>query len=298
MQLSTRAALECIGYQLDCGIFPSVNDGGIVAPSDPAISSVLGEEKLNVEGNSRARSRAGSSRRSASTWSWPPSAGTWPTGQAAPLINAVLKPYPQEELDAVYRAYPGSTAWQEDDGLWLLTESALLRDLRQAALFLTGISYARATVRSWGFWTDLSSPPIWMGPRHTNFPDGSICAFYPDDNTWVPGGPLVELLDLYSLWALRHLHLRTVGRWPGAQAPCHPYERLLEFGEHEYCSCGSDLRYGRCCRDSDLARNRIVDAVSFNLQTRGFDRRPPDAVVAFMLGHGLRPPRLSDLFTS
>jgi hypothetical protein len=173
-----------------------------------------------------------------------------------------------------------------------------LRGIRQAALFLTGISYARAAVRSWGFWTNLVTPPGWIGPRHTNFPDGSICAFFPDDNTWVPGDPLVELLDLYSLWALRHLHLRTVGRWPGAQAPCHPYERLLEFGEREYCSCGSGLHYAQCCRAADLARNRIADAVNFNLLTRGYNRRPPDTVVGFMSGHQSRPPRLADMFTS
>jgi hypothetical protein len=258
----------------------------------------MGEEKFNDnERSSRAGSRAGGPPRPGPVGSRPPAAGAWPAGQAAPLFNAVLKPYPQEELDAVHRAYPGSAARHEDDGLWLLTESALLQGVRQAALFLTGISYARAGVRSWGFWKDVITSAAWIGPRHTNFPDGSICAFFPDDKTWVPGDPLVELLDLYSLWALRHLHLRTVGRWPGAQAPCHPYERLLEFGEHEYCSCGSDLRYGQCCRAADLTRNRIADAVNFNLLTHGYDRRPPDTVVAFISGQQSRPPRLSDIFT-
>jgi hypothetical protein len=130
LQLSTRASLEHIGSQLDRGIFPSVNNGGIVAPSDSTISSTVGEEKFNDnEGSSRAGSRAGGPPRPGPVGSWPPAAGAWPAGRAAPLVNAVLKPYPQEELDAVHRAYPGSTVWQEDDGLWLLTESALLQVL-------------------------------------------------------------------------------------------------------------------------------------------------------------------------
>jgi hypothetical protein len=30
---------------------------------------------------------------------------------------------------------------------------------------------------------------------------------------------------------------------PGAQARRQPYEKLLEFGNREYCSCGSNLCY-------------------------------------------------------
>ena len=299
MQLGARAALERIGHQLDRGIFPTVKNGGIVAPSDSAISLTLGEEKFYVdEGRPRENSRAGAPAWPGSGGAPPPTRGAWQAGQTAPLVCAALQPYPQEELDAVHRAYPGSTAWQEDDGIWLLTESTLLHGLRQAATFLTAISYTSAGVRSWGFWKDAVTPTAWIGPRHTNFPDGSICAFFPDDGTWIPGDPLVELLDLFSVWALRHLHLETFGQWPGSQAPCHPYERLLEFADRDFCTCGSDLRYGRCCRARDLARNRIADAVNFNLLTRGYDRRPPKAVINFMSGEQINLPPLSVAFPS
>ena len=135
----------------------------------------------------------------------------------------------------------------------------------------------------------------WIGPRHTNFPDGSVCAFEPADKTWVIGDPLVTLLDLYTLWALRHLHLQVFGRWPGHQAVRHPYERILELREDEHCGCDmSDKLYGKCCRDRDLRRDRIADAVNFIILASGGLRKPPNSVVKFVREH-IEPPRFGDL---
>lgn len=124
--------------------------------------------------------------------------------------------------------------------------------------------------------------PVWIGPRHTNFPDGSICAFDPADSTWVLGDPLVELLDIYTIWAVRHLYLQTFGRWPGRQSVAHAAERVLEFRPDEYCGCAEGHRlYRECCMTKDLARNRIEDSLTFFWRTGGF-RNPPDAVKKFV----------------
>ena len=129
--------------------------------------------------------------------------------------------------------------------------------------------------------------PAWIGPRHTNYPDGSICAYEPSDGTWSFGNPLVELFDLYSVWALRHLHLRTFGRWPGPQAVHRPYERLLELNPEEHCGCGSQARtYAECCRPEDFDGDRIRDAVDFMFWSGGTLRAPPLAVVDFAAGQG------------
>lgn len=178
--------------------------------------------------------------------------------------------------------------------MWLLVPSRLLPDLRQHALFLVGVSYAGAAVRSWAFWADPLARPAWIGPRHTNFPDGSVCAYEPSDGTWSFGEPLVDLLDLYSVWALRHLHLLTFGRWPGPQAVHRPYERLLEINPEEHCGCGQDRRYVDCCRDRDLARDRIADAIDFLLWSGGTLRTPPQAVVDFVVSQS-EIERLDDL---
>jgi hypothetical protein len=177
----------------------------------------------------------------------------------------------------------------------LLNQSALLSGLRQNAIFLTGACFARGMVRSWGFWGDPLAAPVWIGPRHTNFPDGSICAFEPRDGTWIFGDSLVLLLDLYTVWTLRQLHLQVLGRWPGYQAVAHPYERILELREDEYCGCGrTDRLYGECCRDKDLGRNRIADAVSFFFFSGGRLREPPEAIVQFAR-EARHPPKISDL---
>jgi len=173
--------------------------------------------------------------------------------------------------------------------------SGLLLGLRQHAIFLTGISFSWGMVRSWGFWGDPLAYPEWIGPRHTNYPDGSICAFEPADGTWALSDPIVKLLDIYTLWAVRHLHLQVFGRWPGREAVHHPAERVIELRADEYCGCArSDKLYGECCMPKDLARDRIRDALTFFWRSGGF-RNPPDAISHFVRDRK-EPPRLGTLF--
>lgn len=294
MDEMVEAALQKIGHQLDHQIFPRIKNGGIVMPSELAVShSTLGMEISNDYTERQRRSETRPRKRAAGRQG---SAGrSWPSRQTAPVVCTSLQAQYEDELDAVYEAYPGTQIWREEEGVWLLTESSLLPGFEQRALFLVGISFANAIVRGWGFWRICLANPTWIGPRHTNFPDGSICAFEPADGTWVIGDPIVELLDLYTLWALRHLHLQVFGRWPGHQAVRHPYERILELKGDEHCGCGkSDKLYGECCRDNDLARNRVADAVNFLLRYSGGLRQPPSSVVRFVREQ-IGPPQFGDL---
>jgi len=294
MHADVMHQLQEIGCQLDKNIFPRVKNGGIVMPSDSAVlPSTLGVENGNEQSSRQRRPEAGSWKGTAGGQG--PARGAWPPHQTAPVVCANFREKYEDELTAVCEAYRCTEVWYEGDGLWLLTESALLPALQTTATFLTGISFTRASARSWGFWRGGTVGCTWIGPRHTNFPDGSICAFEPSDGTWTFGDPLVELLDLYTLWALRHLHLQVYRRWPGQQAVHHPYERLLEIREGEYCGCGkTDKLYGECCRDRDLARNRIADAVSFLLRASGGLREPPQEVTRF-IREQKEPPRLCNL---
>jgi hypothetical protein len=220
--------------------------------------------------------------------------GSWTPRQTSSVVRAGLQEKYEAELVAVCKAYPGTKIWRQEEGLWLLVESSLLTGLQQSATFLIGISYAYAAVRSWGFWRAGLVDAIWIGPRHTNFTDGSICAFEPGDKTWFFDSPIVELLDFYTVWALRHLHLKIFGRWPGPQVVHHPYERILELRADEYCGCGvSGKLYGECCQTEDLARNQITDAIDFLRCTSGGIRKPPASIVSFV--HEQREtPKLSD----
>ena len=293
MGVGVLESLKVIGRQLDRGVFPKVWDGGIVKPSEPAGSSLtLGAEKPDGKRAER-RPETGSGPRAAGGHGQ--AGGSRPAGAAAPVFGAEPQAHYEEELGALAEAYPGTQLWRQEQGLWVMTRSSLLPGLRRHAMFVTCVSFARKVARSWAFWGDPLAAPGWIGPRHTNFPDGSICAFEPTDGTWSFGDSLVVLLDLYTVWALRHLHLELLGRWPGYQAVAQPYERLLELRPDEYCGCGkSNKLYGDCCREKDLAGDRIGAAVRFFFFSGGRLREPPEPIVRFAR-EANNPPAISEL---
>lgn len=284
--MSYQQTLQEIGRQLDNNIYPFINNGGIVTPNDSTVPINMGEEKC-YERTRRSETRPwhGTTRRQG------------PSDQAPSLISPGIQTLYESELDAVQQAYPKTRVWHKPDGLLLLTESKLLADLPRTAMFVVAVPYTlNPFVKGWGFWAGSISMD-WIGPRHTNFPDGSICAFDPSDKTWAKGDPLVQLLDLYSLWALRHLHLEKFGRWPGYQAIQFPYERVLELHADEFCGCKhSDNLYGECCQKHDQNRNLVRDAVDFVVQCNGGHRAPPKKILKIVT-KGIHPDSISEFFS-
>jgi hypothetical protein len=170
--------------------------------------------------------------------------------------------------------------------MWLLVRSSVLPGLNKEAAFLVAVPFAEgAFPRAWGFWQTAEGPQ-WIGRRHTNFPDGSVCAFVPESGVWRVGDSLASLLDFYSVWALRQLYLEEFKRWPGRQYSSHPFYRLIEFKDDELCDCDTGGRYGSCCKPNDLAQDLIALKAGFEAKMgcRITDRVPPLAVVAFMSG--------------
>lgn len=273
MHMDNQNTLRKIGSQLDSNIFPFVKNGGFVMPSEIVVTSkIVGEEKEHERSRrSKTRTRKGTSRRK----------GT--PSQTSPLISSDFKKQYESEINEVLEAYPKTRVWHQPEGILLLTESKLLVGHKQPATLVVMIPFnVKLAAKGWGFWVG-SINIDWIGPRHTNFPDGSICAFEPSDGTWVKGDPIVQLLDLYSLWACRHLYMKTFGRWPGRQIVHFPYERILELKPDEYCGCEhSDRLYGDCCMDKDLKRNIIADAIHFSMKCYGGYRKPPEAIVNFL----------------
>lgn len=297
MDSDVRQTLEEIGRQLDRSVFPRVRNGGLILPSEPAASfNPLGKE-LHHESEAKRRSAA-DARQGAGRRPWSPggirSAGrSWPSRAVAPFVGADAVNAYRHEVDALCAAYPGVRIWEQGEDFWLRAESALLHRLGRKVAFLVGVSGSKRFVRAWAFW-DSPVGVTWIGPRHTNFPDGSICAYEPADGTWGFGKSLIELLDIYSVWALRHLHLEVVGRWPGPQAVAQPYERILELGDEERCGCGHGERsYASCCKEADLKRNRVTEAIAFGVFTGWRLRIPPDLIVQFALNRR-QPPAIAD----
>jgi hypothetical protein len=272
--------LQRIGHHLDQGIYPTVHNGGFVRPLEGAISTSRGKVKRH-EREREGRSKTKPWQRA--TRGQGPTDRPRSTNQATSLVRSTIQSQYQEELSVVQQAYPKTQAWHLSGGLLLLTESALIEGLNRSALFLIAIPYDhRKMVKSWGFWGSLSLPGPWIGPRHTNAPDGSICAFEPKDQTWQKGDSLVELLDLYSLWAVRHLHLECHQRWPGHQSVTFACERLLEVRSDEYCGCGkSNKLYRNCCQKEDLKIKKLAAAMSPEVRQL-MSRKPPTKLCSFL----------------
>jgi len=270
--------LAQIGDQLDRHVFPCVADGGLVVLSGSTVSSTQSTER-NRERREKRRPEAGARQ---GTTGWKRSTGRpQPSGDTAPVIGTGVRAQYEAQLGALETHYPGAQLWHQGDGIWLLTQSMLLPGLDQHAIFITGLSFSVQKVLSWAFWAHPLVYPEWIGPRHTNFPDGSICAFEPMDGTWEFGDPLVGLLDIYTLWVVRHLYLRQFERWPGYQSIHFAGERLLELRADEHCGCAnSELLYGDCCLPRDLAGNRIGHLLDFYWKTGGA-REPPEAIANF-----------------
>ena len=279
--------LHQLGIQLDAGIYPRVKNGGIIVPNwSPRPQGIPGDmEKSNAEQQGREAEGQGRPRRAWQPWSPGQGQGQGPrtAGEASPLVSATVRAAYRPQVGDVAEHYPDARLWDAEHGVWILAESRLFQGLRRRAWFLIGMSYRHAVVRSWAFWVDAVVLPVWIGPRHTNYNDGSICAFEPSDGTWTFADGLVPLVDFYTLWAARHLHLEVFGRWPGAQAVHRPYERILEIQSNEKCGCRRAQRsYGECCRSQDLARDRISDAVEYVCWTRYDVRKPPEQVMRFV----------------
>lgn len=280
MNTNAKNQLAEIGRQLDRAMFPVVKNGGFVSPGGAAVFlRTLGKEQ--VDESKRPRTSPAEPWAGSRAWQGAPGR-SWPPGEAAPLVGAGEVALYEAELGAIRVAYPGAEVWRQEGGFWLYVESAILPGLGRKAVFLVGVTTDKRAVRSWAFWGGRVPGYSWIGPRHTNFPDGSICAFEPRDGTWVFGDSLVALLDLYSVWALRHAHYEVFGRWPGPQAVAYPYERLLELADSELCGCGSTARYAECCKTSDQSRNRVAAAVQFYILSCLAIRQPPSSITLFL----------------
>lgn len=305
MVIDIRTRLEEIGIQLDASIFPIVMNGGLVLPSRPSVShSTLGEELLNEKKSSRPTQSGASeatrqqpgTRTSFARASQPGRA--WATGAASPftLCTADDELYPR--LSEVNVAYPGAIIHRQEEGFWLLIESLLLPDVGRKALFVVAVMPQTGRVVAWGYWHICCVGVSWIGPRHTNYPDGSICAFDVVDGSWQYGDSLVKLLDFYTVWAVRHLYLEYFGKWPGPQASANHIERLFEFKDDEWCGCSVPRgTYRNCCKQQDIAKVTPRAALSFWLFSQRCYRCPPAKVTAFAKS-SVNPPTLGSTFAS
>lgn len=249
-----RDVLRKIGDDLDRDIYPVVHTNGMVLPDSSRLSNPSGKEIRHAyhtetgTARSQARQGEGSSAGSASA-----------EGPEARLLGLPgLTEDLAQRLGWALAANPTTRVRVAPPVVWLLTRNHPIHGLPDEALILTclpldpdgGVDKANRPFSSWAWW-DMG---IWIGPRHTNFGDGSICSFEPSHRTWCPGDSILTLLDLHAVWVARQLHLRHFGRWPGRQVLHTAHERLLDQRPGELCGCGTLRPYAECHQPEDRGR--------------------------------------------
>ena len=180
-----QGLLREIGDQLDIGVFPLVFNGGVVRSGEAHVVSSTPDD-MKVEENDGKRKRSSERRPRQGQGARPRSPGS------APRISSrgFRKSY-EAQMREVEIAYPRTVCWEDERGMWLLVKSTILEGLDQHATFLVGLPFEFGLgARSWAFWTK-NGQHHWMGRRHTNFPDGSICAFALSEGVWSEGGDLI-----------------------------------------------------------------------------------------------------------
>ena len=200
------------------------------------------------------------------------------------------------QVAQVNEHYPGVRTWIKDDATWLSVPSFPVgSDGPRANLLVAIPKRSSARITAWGFW-DMDGRMSWIGYRHTNFPDGSICAFPADADYWREGDALPSYVDLLSEWSFRQLYYVVHRVWPGPQEGRWRYYRLKGTQPGECCPrCQSLKRYEDCCRPLDEAEACDSDRREFILEV-GCDlgeQRPHRRVVEFAQGQRNRPPRMA-----
>jgi len=218
------------------------------------------------------------------------------TGEARPRLGGRRAQTVQlAGLEDLWSAYPTQII-EGDHGLWIIVKSTPLGHDGPQVTFLIAYPYAEQfEPRAWAFWK-LGDFPKFIGPRHTNFPNASICAFGPDD--WKRSHGLVALVDFYSTWVVRQLYYHRFRRWPGKQHGASALYRRTEFAPEEWCGCGSEKRYWECHEREDKALSD-EEAVLDHRQKFGSDycqRKPPKSVLKFVRSGFKKLPSFKDAY--
>jgi hypothetical protein len=260
------ALLRRIGEDLDQDESLIVSRGGTVWPSaEQPLTWELGEQEGSHLGTPTAGpARAGrSTARQGQRTTSDTTAGSSARAAASLLRQLGVREWVVEDIVGAGAAYPQLLVRPAPSILWLEMTFYPLKGYPRGAFLMVGYPLdALLPVQAWAWWTD----GLWIGPRHTNYGNGSVCAYEPTDGTWSRGRPLVSLLDLIATWVVRHIHLLELRRWPGAQALHTAHERLSQTLPGERCGCDAARLYETCHMRVDLASS--PEAVEHEFRSR------------------------------
>ncbi len=280
-----KARLSKIGEAIDIDRQFQVFDNGVVGIVENETEKESSNESEGTRGPAAgSRQGAEGSRRS--------------SGEAGARLRGIDDQVVRlAGLEDLVRAYPVEII-EGDHGLWIIVQSSPLGSDGPQVTFIIAYPYSEKTEpKAWGFWK-LGSFPKFIGPRHTNFPDASVCAFGPGD--WQRADGIVALVDFYSTWVIRHLYLQHFGRWPGRQHGLSALYRRTEFSPDEWCGCNSGKRYRECHMLTD---HKLSDEEAADEHRKIFlgdyrDRKPPISVMKFARSGFKKIPTFKDAYSA
>jgi hypothetical protein len=198
------------------------------------------------------------------------------------------------QVDALKRKYPSTKISSDPIGTWLAVRTAPVGAMGPQALLLIAIPSSPRKVETWAFWI-RSGEALWIGPRHTNLPNGSVCAFPVRSDYLDCEAPLRLYVDLLSEWCARHLYLGVHDKWPGPQEGLWVAYRLLETKPGECCPrCSSLNLYETCCKSRD--QNELLDTLHPPEPVPDFSqRKPPNRISELARRAGRNPPRMASV---
>jgi hypothetical protein len=247
-------------------------------------------QKENTDGHSRQ----GTAGREGST-GWEGAAGWRAASPPEPVSQdrrEALRASYLQHLPGILAYYASLISREASDGLWVIAQSFPLgRDGPRFWICLF-LPYSDGHDPKAFAFRKIALPRT-VGPRHTNFPDASICAFSSDDDAWRPGDNPLVLLNLYAEWLICQMYLEIAELWPGRQSGLDAVYRQTEFKAEEWCFCDSGLRYGQCHMEAD--RNKVERLRNKGELFNHGPRKVPPAVLRFAKSHWKRVPVSSDL---
>lgn len=199
--------------------------------------------------------------------------------------------------------YPGARVWREVGGNGTLLAVSIFPlgwEGPQADFAVAVPADPRHRVLAWGFWR-VDGGAVWIGSKHTNYPDGSACAFPADSGVWTEADGITPYVDRLAEWSFRHIFLDAEGMWPGIQEGAHVYYRLRHTHPHECCTrCSTLQRYENCCRSIDQAEFANHHPAEF-VAIYGCDvgeQRPHSRLAEWILQRHGQPPAMSRIHPS
>lgn len=273
------AHLRAIGNALFKGVPLRVSQDGLVYPK-PQLSSEKDEDYGQSEGTHGSSAGPREGRQGA------PGRPRYP--DHSDLLRWCVSE--DQQCRRLKEAYSGTKWWPDRQGTWLVVRSYPIGRCGPQALILILVPPI-GPVSAWAFWY-VPGNAIWIGPRHTNLGDASVCAFPPEENHLECAFPLTRYVDLLSEWCARHLYYAVHEKWPGPQEGRWRYYRRMETRPGECCPrCGGLSFYEDCCKILDEAEASPEDRLGFQRATGVQDvalQHPPPRVISLAMRGGRR----------